>query len=242
MASDPGFELKPSSSPLPAAEREKLMKDLGFGRLFTEHMVTIRYRAPDGWGTGLALALRADLARPGGVRAPLRASDFRRLQGLSPAGRRHRHVSAGSQRAALQSLRRALGHAGAAGRALRRSGGFADSSGSRLGAAERGRKPVPAPADDRDRGGARRAPGQGVLVLAVWLARRAPTSRRASSRSRFGCARNTCARRRAARAKRSARATMPRAWSRSSRRSTRAASRWSGSTPCTSASSKRWAA
>jgi branched-chain amino acid aminotransferase len=53
MSSDPGFELAPSSSPLPAAEREKLMKDLGFGRLFTEHMVTIRYRAPDGWGRGL---------------------------------------------------------------------------------------------------------------------------------------------------------------------------------------------
>ncbi|HEX7452258.1 MAG TPA: branched-chain amino acid aminotransferase, partial [Polyangiaceae bacterium] len=53
MSSDPGFELKPTSTPLPAAEREKLMKDLGFGRLFTEHMVTIRYRAPDGWGTGL---------------------------------------------------------------------------------------------------------------------------------------------------------------------------------------------
>jgi branched-chain amino acid aminotransferase len=53
MSSDPGFELEPSPSPLPAAEREKLLKDLGFGRLFTEHMVTIRYRAPDGWGRGL---------------------------------------------------------------------------------------------------------------------------------------------------------------------------------------------
>ncbi len=53
MSSDPGFELKPTSTPLPAAERAKLMKDLGFGRVFTEHMVTIRYRAGDGWGTGL---------------------------------------------------------------------------------------------------------------------------------------------------------------------------------------------
>src|SRR5882724_13507426 len=53
MASDPGFELKPSSSPLAPAEREKLLKDLGFGRLFTEHMVTIRYQDPAGWGPGL---------------------------------------------------------------------------------------------------------------------------------------------------------------------------------------------
>jgi branched-chain amino acid aminotransferase len=52
MSSDPGFELEPTSSPLPAAERAKLMKDLGFGRLFTEHMVTIPYRAPEGWGRG----------------------------------------------------------------------------------------------------------------------------------------------------------------------------------------------
>jgi len=53
MSSDPGFELKPTSHPLPAAERELLMKDLGFGRVFTEHMVTIPYRAPAGWGRGL---------------------------------------------------------------------------------------------------------------------------------------------------------------------------------------------
>lgn len=53
MPSDPGFDLKPTSTPLPAAERETLMKDLGFGRVFTEHMVTIRYRAGEGWGRGL---------------------------------------------------------------------------------------------------------------------------------------------------------------------------------------------
>src|SRR6478735_784976 len=53
MSSDPGFELKPTSSPMPAVERAKLMKDLGFGRVFTEHMVTIRYRAGEGWGQGL---------------------------------------------------------------------------------------------------------------------------------------------------------------------------------------------
>lgn len=53
MSSDPGFELQPTSTPIPAAERALLMKDLGFGRVFTEHMVTIRYRAGEGWGRGL---------------------------------------------------------------------------------------------------------------------------------------------------------------------------------------------
>ena len=53
MSSDFGFDLKPTVSPLPPGEREKLLKDLGFGRVFTEHMVTIRYLAPDGWGQGL---------------------------------------------------------------------------------------------------------------------------------------------------------------------------------------------
>ncbi len=53
MPPDPGFELKPTSTPMPAADRVARMADLGFGRVFTEHMVTIRYRAPDGWGRGL---------------------------------------------------------------------------------------------------------------------------------------------------------------------------------------------
>ncbi len=53
MAPDPGFELKPTSTPMSAADRAARMADLGFGRVFTEHMVTIRYRAPDGWGRGV---------------------------------------------------------------------------------------------------------------------------------------------------------------------------------------------
>jgi branched-chain amino acid aminotransferase len=39
-----GFELKPSKASKSASEREALLKgNLGFGRLFTEHMVSIRY-------------------------------------------------------------------------------------------------------------------------------------------------------------------------------------------------------
>ncbi len=43
------IELRPSSSPLPAAEREARLADPGFGRYFTDHMVTIRWSAESGW-------------------------------------------------------------------------------------------------------------------------------------------------------------------------------------------------
>ncbi|MCU0264594.1 MAG: branched-chain amino acid aminotransferase [Actinomycetia bacterium] len=43
------IELRPSSSPLPAAEREARLADPGFGRYFTDHMVTIRWSAGSGW-------------------------------------------------------------------------------------------------------------------------------------------------------------------------------------------------
>jgi branched-chain amino acid aminotransferase len=44
MSAD-GFDLKPSKAPKSAGERDALLKgNLGFGRLFTENMVTIRYQ------------------------------------------------------------------------------------------------------------------------------------------------------------------------------------------------------
>lgn len=50
--SAPSIELRPKEHPLPAEEREKLMQNLGFGRIFTEHMVKIPYR--DGaWQRGV---------------------------------------------------------------------------------------------------------------------------------------------------------------------------------------------
>ena len=43
------IELKPTSTPLSAAEREALVALPGFGQVFTEHMVTIRYTEGRGW-------------------------------------------------------------------------------------------------------------------------------------------------------------------------------------------------
>lgn len=48
----PTIELKPSSHPLPAAEREQILAAPGFGRHFTDHMVTIKWTEGRGWHDG----------------------------------------------------------------------------------------------------------------------------------------------------------------------------------------------
>lgn len=45
----PTIELKPSSSPLSEAEREAILANPGFGRHFTDHMVTIKWTEGRGW-------------------------------------------------------------------------------------------------------------------------------------------------------------------------------------------------
>lgn len=46
------FDLRPLAEPLSAEQRAQRMSHLGFGRVFTEHMVTIEHTEPDGWGRG----------------------------------------------------------------------------------------------------------------------------------------------------------------------------------------------
>ncbi len=43
------FEIRPNPQPVAVAEREALMANPGFGRVFTDHMVTIRYAVDKGW-------------------------------------------------------------------------------------------------------------------------------------------------------------------------------------------------
>jgi branched-chain amino acid aminotransferase len=43
------FTVHPRSDPLPAAERERILEAPGFGRFFTDHMVTIRWTEDLGW-------------------------------------------------------------------------------------------------------------------------------------------------------------------------------------------------
>lgn len=46
------FALHPTPRPMSREEREKRMKDLAFGRIFTEHMVTLKYEEGRGWYDG----------------------------------------------------------------------------------------------------------------------------------------------------------------------------------------------
>ena len=36
------FEIRPSQSRVPAAERERVLEAPGFGQVFTDHMITMR--------------------------------------------------------------------------------------------------------------------------------------------------------------------------------------------------------
>ncbi len=46
------IELRPKAQRISAEERARTMQNLGFGRIFTEHMVTIRYES-GAWGSGV---------------------------------------------------------------------------------------------------------------------------------------------------------------------------------------------
>lgn len=43
------FEVRPNPRPVAAAERDALLSDPGFGRIFTDHMVSIRWAEEKGW-------------------------------------------------------------------------------------------------------------------------------------------------------------------------------------------------
>ena len=43
------FEIRPNPAPVAAAERAALLVNPGFGRIFTDHMVTVRYADGKGW-------------------------------------------------------------------------------------------------------------------------------------------------------------------------------------------------
>src|SRR6478609_11868125 len=43
------FEIRPNLAPVAAVERAALLANPGFGRVFTDHMVTIKYAEGKGW-------------------------------------------------------------------------------------------------------------------------------------------------------------------------------------------------
>ncbi len=46
------FDIRPSGHPVPDAEREAMLRSPGFGQLFTDHMITLRWSAERGWHDG----------------------------------------------------------------------------------------------------------------------------------------------------------------------------------------------
>jgi branched-chain amino acid aminotransferase len=46
------FEIHPSASRVPDAERERVLESPGFGQVFTDHMITLRWTAERGWHEG----------------------------------------------------------------------------------------------------------------------------------------------------------------------------------------------
>ena len=46
------FEIHPSQTRVPAAERERILEAPGFGQVFTDHMITLRWTAERGWHDG----------------------------------------------------------------------------------------------------------------------------------------------------------------------------------------------
>jgi branched-chain amino acid aminotransferase len=46
---DTAFRLEPSTSPVPASERQGRLVDPGFGQVFTDHMAVVRYTEGQGW-------------------------------------------------------------------------------------------------------------------------------------------------------------------------------------------------
>ena len=156
------FEIRPNPAPVSAADRAALLANPGFGRVFTDHMVTVRYADGKGWYDARVEARAPDPDGPGQRGAALRAGDLRGAEGV-PHGRRWRDdVPAGRQRGPLRHLRAADGDAGAAAGGVRRLAAQAHRDRPGVDPHRRGRQPLPAAVHVRQRGLPRRPPGQRV--------------------------------------------------------------------------------
>ncbi|TVZ04158.1 branched-chain amino acid aminotransferase [Trebonia kvetii] len=52
LAHEIDFEIHPSQTPVPAAERARILEAPGFGQVFTDHMITLRWTEQRGWHDG----------------------------------------------------------------------------------------------------------------------------------------------------------------------------------------------
>ncbi len=52
LAHEIDFEIHPSQARVPAADRARILESPGFGQVFTDHMITLRWTAERGWHDG----------------------------------------------------------------------------------------------------------------------------------------------------------------------------------------------
>ena len=166
------FDVQPSDSMVPAESREASLAAPGFGRVFTDHMISARWTEDDGWHDARLEPYAPARPRPGVGGAALLAVGLRGAQGLPPARRRRGPVPAGAQRPAAGRLLPPARATRAAGRGLRRHLRAADTDRCRLGTADRRRVALPAAAHDRRRGWADGATKRVGPVPAYRLPRR----------------------------------------------------------------------
>ena len=219
MTSALQFTQNLTATPTSAQRRAEILADPGFGKHFTDHMVTATWTPDAGWHDAGVVALRPDRARPGGRRAALRAGDLRGPQGL-PARRRpvwaFRPEANGAR---LRPLGQAPRAAGAARRGLpRERSTLLVADRPRLGAVRRRRQSLylrPFMFATEAFLGVR--PAHEVTYLVIASPGRRLLRRRHQAGVDLAVVELHPRRRSAARARPSAAATTPRAWSPSSR-------------------------
>ncbi len=64
MTSDVGLRVEPTRQPVPDSRREEILSRPGFGRYFSDHMVTMRWTPQAGWHDGLVGPYRPFLLDP----------------------------------------------------------------------------------------------------------------------------------------------------------------------------------
>lgn len=101
----PTIELKPSASPLSAAEREAILVNPGFGRHFTDHMVTIKWTEGRGWHDGQLVPYGPLSLDPANMTLHYAQEIFEGLKAYQPARRLCRDVPSRQERQALPGLR-----------------------------------------------------------------------------------------------------------------------------------------
>ncbi len=158
----PTIELKPSSHLLADAEREAILAAPGFGRHFTDHMVTIKWTEGRGWHDAQLVPYAPLSIDPANMTLHYAQTIFEGLKAYRQPDGSVATFRPEANARALPVLRPAAGDARAAGRDLHRGVRRAGRAGHGVGAQPGRGVALPAAVHDRHRGRARRAPGQRV--------------------------------------------------------------------------------